>query len=180
MQWRIAADGTVALHHAVTPLSDALPPLPRIGLTLTLPRHLDQLTWFGRGPHESYPDRLASTPVGRYHSTVAEQHYPFIVPQECGGREEVRWLELVDEHGRGLRVQADRLFHFDAHHHPVADYDRARHDHELTPHDAVFLNLDHRHSGLGGDNGWTPCTIHPEFQVRPTPSARSFILHPLP
>src|SRR5690606_2612028 len=44
--------------------------LPRLGLMLTLPRSLDRLTWYGRGPQESYADRKAGAPVGACRRTV--------------------------------------------------------------------------------------------------------------
>ena len=58
------------------------------------PPGLEQVAWFGTGPHETYPDRRRSGLVGRWQSTVTEQHVPYIRPQESGGHADVRWLEL--------------------------------------------------------------------------------------
>jgi len=178
-RWWVKSDGTVAIEQSVTPLAPGLPPLPRIGLSLELPGDFTRLEWFGRGPWENYPDRKSAAMVGRYAATVTEQHYPFIVPCECGGKEDVRWLELHSTRAGGLRVTSDQWFHFDAHHNSVADYAQARHDYELSPRNATFLNLDYRHSGLGGDVGWSPCTIHPEYRVNPEPARFAFTLQPV-
>lgn len=65
-----------------------------MGLRVLLPGGFSSIRWFGRGPHENYPDRKASTVVGRYASSVSEQLTPYIRPGECGGKADVRWLEL--------------------------------------------------------------------------------------
>jgi len=33
------------------------PPLPRIGMSLTMPLPFQHMSFFGRGPFETYPDR---------------------------------------------------------------------------------------------------------------------------
>src|SRR5262249_20758908 len=75
--------------------------LPRVGVVLSVTPGLERLGWFGRGPWEDYPDRLASTVVGRFVSTVAEQYVPYILPQEHGRRGDVRRLSLTGDDGTG-------------------------------------------------------------------------------
>ncbi|CAN0515701.1 unnamed protein product [Ectocarpus sp. 12 AP-2014] len=70
------------------------PVIPRVGLRVLLPGSFSSIRWFGRGPHENYPDRKASTVVTRHASSVAEQLTPYIRPGECGGKADVRWLEV--------------------------------------------------------------------------------------
>ena len=63
----------------------------------------------GAGPHETYPDRKRGglrRPLGSRPST--DQYVPYIRPQENGGHADVRWLELRDAGGRGLRIDARR------------------------------------------------------------------------
>lgn len=65
-----------------------------MGLRVLLPGSFSSITWFGRGPHENYPDRKASTLVTRHAASVSEQLTPYIRPGECGGKTDVRWLEV--------------------------------------------------------------------------------------
>jgi len=123
--------------------------LPRVGVTLTLAAGLDRVTWFGRGPHENYPDRKAGAAVGRYEATVAGMYVPYIVPQEHGGRCDVRWLRLVDAGGGGLCIAAAGLLQFSASHFTSDDLFRAHHTNELEPRPEVILNLDGVQRGLG-------------------------------
>ncbi len=176
-EYRISGDGTIHCACAVD-VDRTFETLPRIGLTAILPKAMAQLEWFGRGPHENYADRKCSAPVRIYNSTVAEQHYDYIVPSECGGKEDVRWLTLQDENGAGIRIDAHGLLHFDVHHNSVQDYTLATHMKDLVPRDEVYLNLDYRHMGLGGDVGWRRC-VHPEFLIRPGHYAYSFTLQAL-
>ena len=92
--------------------SPQLRDVPRIGVGLALLPGLERLSWYGRGPWEAYSDRLASTVVGRFESTVADQYVPYILPQEHGHHPDTRWLTLTDDsrlRSRGARPADDRL-----------------------------------------------------------------------
>ncbi|QQE77951.1 glycoside hydrolase family 2 TIM barrel-domain containing protein [Alicyclobacillus sp. SO9] len=171
-------DGRIDIAHRVV-VTSSLPNLPRIGVTLTIPLEYSSLKWYGRGPNENYADRKLSTHIGLYDSTVDAQHYPYIVPVECGGKEDVRWFSLANSEGNGLVVKGLQPFHFDVHRNPVSDYVQARHTHELQARDKIWVNIDCVHSGLGGDNGWTYCTVHDEYRVKPGTYEYSFTLQPL-
>ena len=73
--------------------------LPRLGLQMRLVPGLERMTWFGRGPQESYIDRLAGASVGRYAGTVDEQYVPYVMPQENGNKTDVRWAALSSDGG---------------------------------------------------------------------------------
>jgi beta-galactosidase/beta-glucuronidase len=99
--YTIYGDGEILLENRIQ--TDAnLPVLPRVGLTMILPPGFEQLTWFGRGPHENYRDRQEGAAIGRYSGTVDEQYVPYIMPQENGNKTDVRWLALTNEAGLGL------------------------------------------------------------------------------
>jgi beta-galactosidase len=123
--------------------------LPRVGVVLVLPPGLEQLEWLGRGPWENYPDRLASTLVGRHRSTVSDQYVPYILPQEHGHRGDARRIALTDGNGRGLEVGGRPAIGFTASHFAAADLYAARHTSDLEPRPEVILGLDHAQRGLG-------------------------------
>jgi beta-galactosidase len=89
-----AADKRPFIMDLTFDLDPALPELPRIGITIPFPALYDTVTWFGLGPHESYPDRLDGAFLGLYQSKAADMGTPYIVPQENGSRSGVRWLSL--------------------------------------------------------------------------------------
>jgi beta-galactosidase len=147
--------------------------LPRVGLALRLSAELEHLTWYGRGPWDSYSDRKASSMVAVYRSTVTDQYVPYIMPQEHGHKTDVRWLRLTDQHGHGLEVTGDELFEFNALHYTDEDLAAARHTPELTPRPEVILHLDHAMRGLG--TGLHMDTL-PQYQLNDREYSFSFDL----
>ncbi|MGC9397792.1 MAG: glycoside hydrolase family 2 TIM barrel-domain containing protein [Anaerolineae bacterium] len=146
--YRIESTGEIRLTYDVE-LADDLPPLPRVGLRFTLPARLERFTWFGRGPHESYPDRKESARIDRWASTVSAEFEPYIVPQENGNKTDVRWATFTDAEGAGLRIEGAPTFNVSAHHVTAHDLAAARHIHELKRRPEITLNVDIAQAGLG-------------------------------
>lgn len=165
LRYQVTGDGRLAVEqHVVIPECFAL--VPRIGVRFVLTPGLERVRWFGRGPWENYVDRKESACVGTYRSTVTGMLEAYLCPGECGGREEVRWLELRGGRGPGVRVEGAPRFHFSALHVSLEDLMTTKHCWELEPRPEVFLTLDGWHMGLGGDTGWSR-NLHPEYWVRP-------------
>ena len=131
-------------------LRGTLPELPRMGLRITLPRSYDRLSWWGRGPWESYPDRKQSTHIGWWQSTVGEQYTHYPRPQDGGNHEDCAVVELSDKAGHHIRIEAvDHTFSFSALPYSVADLAHARHDSELKESPYTYLSIDCAVLGLG-------------------------------
>lgn len=129
--------------------------LPRAGIALVIPAGFEKLEYYGRGSNESYSDRCLSAPLGVYTSTVEQQHFHFVPPSENGGHENTRYLTLTNEAGRAIRISSTKPFHFDVHHNTVADYQSAKHEHELIRREKSYLHIDAAHSPIGGDMAWS-------------------------
>jgi beta-galactosidase len=123
--------------------------IPRIGVTFALNAPYNTVEWFGRGPLENYSDRKASSMVGRYRSTVAEQYVPYIMPQEHGHKTDVRWFTLTDANGSGVRITGEPLIEFSVSHFSTDDLYRARHTTDLHSHQVVYVHIDLAQRGLG-------------------------------
>jgi len=170
LSYVIEGDGVVAVEASLTPVQGLdLPSLPRFGLQMTLPQAFERLRWYGRGPGESYWDRKAGLRVGRFDSTVTEQAYPYIRPQETGNKTDVRWLALTDERGTGLLVVGPSQLSVTALHYTTADLDPGQekvqvHAGEIPARPFVRLNVDERQMGVGGINSWG-YTALPEYSL---------------
>jgi beta-galactosidase len=173
----IFGDGQVLVDNKVV-VAESLPFLPRIGLELTLPAGFERLVWYGRGPQENYCDRKLGAALGIYTSSVDEQFTPYVYTSESGGKEDARWLALLDEEGCGLQVIGSDLLHFDALHYTVKDLEQAGHPYELTRLAETILHLDGWHMGVGGDDGWH-APVHAEFLINPGRYQYSFRLKPV-
>jgi len=145
----VQADGTLRVAHRFT-VPAGLPDLPRLGVELIAPDAFEAMTWFGRGPHESYCDRKAGAPVGRYESNVRDRYLPYIMPQEHGNITDLRWLALRRPDGIGLVASVDGLIDGKATRYPDEQLTRARHTIDCAPVERVHLHLDVRQRGLGG------------------------------
>lgn len=146
--YTIYPDGSIHLRNHLEPLGE-LPMLPRIGLKMTLAGGLEQLAWYGCGPHESYPDRKTGAAVGRYESTVTAQYVPYPFPQECGNKEDVRWAALTSDAGTGVLLVMDAPLAFSTLRFTPDDLNRAAHTYELKPRRNITVCVDYRHCGLG-------------------------------
>lgn len=176
---RLSSDGTVVVDEELS-LPRTLDDLPRIGSRFEVPRDLDQLEWYGRGPLETYVDRESSEHLGRWRSDVADQYVPYIVPQEHGNHTDTRWFTLTDDSGNGLLVSTtNRLdpFGFTARFHHDADLFAATTTAELRASDTVEVHVDVLQRGVG-TGACGPDTL-PPYQVTGGPARWSWAMRPI-
>ncbi|WP_326662383.1 glycoside hydrolase family 2 TIM barrel-domain containing protein [Streptomyces canus] len=163
--YTVFGNGEIKVDNTLHPGASSLPYIPEVGTILFLPRRLDRLHYYGRGPEENHWDRNDGTDVGLYSGTVAEQWTPYIRPQENGNKTDVRWAALTGRDGVGLLVSGEPLLEVNASHFTPEDLSNGvRHDYQLTPRDAVVLRVNHRQMGVGGDNSWGAHT-HDEYKL---------------
>ena len=143
----LAGDG-IAVDERVE-IPEALDDLARVGTVLEVVPGLEDLEWFGSGPHETYPDRRRSGLVGRWTSTVTDQLVPYVRPQENGGHADVRWLRLADATGAGLRIDLDEPRQVSVTHVRAADLAAATHDVDVIACPEGIVVLDAAHRGVG-------------------------------
>lgn len=169
MTYTLADDGTLAINQKMTPAADAkTSPMFRYGMTLPMPADFEQLRYYGRGPVETYCDRKDSEFIGLYNSTVSEQFYPYIRPQENGNHVDLRWMELRNTSGRGVRIVANDPFSASALHYTVQSLDegphkRNLHSPDIEPSALTNVCIDQKQMGLGCVNSWGAVPLQPYF-----------------
>jgi len=191
--YRVSGNGEVKVTNEFQMTADELPEIPRFGMDLVMPRSYDRVTWFGRGPHESYWDRKTSAFVDLWSGSVADQYWAYIRPQENGNKEDVRWVALTDIKGNGLIIKGEPLISFSAHHNLTEDYEslersdgrqRAgvkpvnRHTIDVRPRELTAVHVDLKQMGVGGDNSWGLPT-HPEYRLMEKGYSYSFYMIPV-
>ena len=145
----LKATGGLSVQHTFN-VPKSLSDLPRIGIRYGLASALEQLSWFGRGPHETYADRKQSGRLMQHASSVSDQYVPYILPQDHGNLTEVRWLKLDDGDDLKFCITGDTPFEASASRYKKEDLLAAFHTHEVSPDTQVWLNLDAQQRGLGG------------------------------
>ena len=142
--------------------------MPEFGLLMKLPAELDRIRWYGNGPAETYADRKMGARLGVYEGLVADQAAKNLVPQETGNKTGVRWAEVTDRLGRGLRFSAAGAsaagegMEFSALPWTPAEMENARHPNELPPAHATVVRPALARMGIAGDQSWGAQT-HPEY-----------------
>ncbi|MDZ7400133.1 MAG: DUF4981 domain-containing protein [candidate division KSB1 bacterium] len=180
--YTVLGSGDVIVDNHFTPGKKELPELPRFGMTMSIPKGYDRVVWYGRGPHENYWDRKTSALVGIYRSTVRELFEPYISPQENGYRTDVRWVAFLNDKGNGLLAVGLPLICFSALHYTNEDLTQqsrgTMHPTDLKERDFVFLNLDYKQMGVGGDDSWG-ARPHPEYTLAAQEYSYRFRLTPV-
>lgn len=155
------------------------PNVPRIGLQFLANKQLENVEWYGRGPHENYQDRKTSSPIGIYRTKTWDWFTHYVRPQENGNRCDIRWLSLKNQQ-KGIKITADKNGPLSMSIWPYTQQTiaKATHDFELKPADMNILNVDYLQMGVGGDNSWNlpvmekyqikPGRYHFEFTITPT------------
>ena len=150
-----------------------LPSLPRVGVSMTIDKSLYMMNYFGRGPHENYPDRKSSAAMGVWTASPEDMGYNYIVPGENGARTGCEWVNFQSADGKGfcivwdrgeddllhLREQpartegADSHFTFSASMYAQQELHVATHSHHLDVREQgkhpIHVNIDHKILGLG-------------------------------
>lgn len=182
IDYTVLGSGDILIRNHFTTARADLPDLPRLGLTMRLRKSFDRLEYYGRGPHENYCDRNSSALVGRYESTVREQYFPYVSPQENGNKTDLRWSALRNRDGVGLLVVGMPLFGMSALPFTIDDLTQEKrgsmHTIDLKERDFVTLNLDLKQRGVGGDDSWWS-TPHSQYCILARDTSFSLRFSPL-
>lgn len=191
--YTIFGNGDVQVANDFKMTGKDLPEIPLMGMNLVMPRKYDQMSWLGRGPHESYQDRKTSAFVSKYSGSVADQYWAYMRPQENGNKTDVRWAAITDSNGSGLLFIGEPLLEVSAHHNIMEDFEShykpsekleggkippQRHITDVKPRDLTSVDIDYKQMGVGGDNSWGAWT-HPQYRLTDRSYHYSFRMKPL-
>jgi beta-galactosidase len=175
----IRNDGSIEVQAHLKISPDSLPELPRFGMRLAAIGSLKQMTWFGRGPHESYWDRKTAAFVGLYSGSVMEQYTPYITPQENGNKTDVRWVALQDTNGMGILVVGKQPLEINAHHYFESFFNQQTvHTIDVPFQNVTELCIDLHQQGVGGDNSWGQ-PVHDKYKLLGKEFSYGFVMKPI-
>ena len=130
-------------------------------MAFALDSSLENLEWYGRGPEETYNDKCHAK-LGIFRNKVADNMAKYLVPQECGNHEDVRYAKLTDERGNGVLFLAEGNG-FSALPYTVHEIDEAMHPTELPLVHFTHVRVG-KQMGIAGDDTWGSKT-HPEYML---------------
>jgi beta-galactosidase len=182
LSYNIYGSGDVAVALQGQATGQRLPEIPRFGMRMALPQGFETIRWFGRGPQETYWDRCDAL-INLYEGKVDDQLFYYSQLQESGNKVDVRWVSLTNDKGIGLLAIGKPVLSVCALHYSAEDLTSQddvvpEHLFEAKHRDEIYLALDYRQMGVGGDNSWGART-HPEFTLPGNRKyAYSFYLRP--
>lgn len=178
----VLGNGDIIVAMEVVMLRDALPEIPRIGMSMQMPATGRTITWYGRGPHENYIDRWTSAFVGRYTASVDQKLFPYVSPQESGYHTAVRWVALTSDRGAGVLATGDPHLCFSALPYTAEDLTQktrgSMHPTDLVARPFIEWHLDLGQMGVGGDDSWG-ARPHPQYEIKPGTYSYRFRLRAL-
>ena len=177
------ADGALKVEVVWERKGEFVPELPRLGMRMMLPADYTNLKYYGRGPWENYSDRKESSFVGLYEQSTSEQLFPYVRPQESGNKCDVRWLELTDSEGAGLRIEGLQPLSISAMPYRAEDLDpgltkKQMHYSDIEPRREVVLCVDLAQRGVGGDNTWG-AQPHDPYRLTADRYEYGYIIYPI-
>ena len=186
LTYQINNKGTMKVtQKMVADASADVPDMFRFGMRLQMPKCMDRISYYGRGPIENYPDRNNSTDLGRYKQTVAEQFYPYIRPQETGTKSDIRWWKQQSVAGDGLKFFSGKPVLMSAMNYTVEDLDdgpeKGQRHSELVPQvDYTNVLIDLSQKGLGCITSWGKRALPLEpYRIHYGNYEFSFIMQPV-
>ncbi len=159
LAYTVYADGTVGVDLSLDASSE-VGELPEFSVLFGFDADYDCLKWYGLGPEETYVDKYHAK-LGLYENKVSENMAKYLRPQECGNKIGVRYAELTNHRGRGIRFEGEDLS-FSALPYSPHEIDCAQHPTELPATHHTFVRVGLEQMGVGGDDTWGALT-HPEY-----------------
>lgn len=177
LTYTISGDGRTVVEARFKPGKKKLPELPRFGMQMALKPGFETLTWYGRGPYETYCDRFDAW-VNVFRGKVADQFFAdYSEPGESGNKVDVRWATLTNRDGVGLLAVGLPFLSVNALHYRTEDLEGPKHPYQIPYRDFITLNLDLKQMGVGGDDSWGALP-HEPYRLMPKPYGYRFCLVP--
>ncbi len=169
--------------------------IPRFGMQLVTFGTFTNLSWYGKGPHETYWDRQTGAKISLYKKPVQQQVEHYIRPQENANKTQVRWASLTNNEGFGFAVHGEQPLSISAWPYLQSDIDFVRgkdgsksasglvpvttkHATDVPLRGLVTLNIDHKQMGVGGDTSWGRL-VHPQYTIPASDISYQFTLRPI-
>ncbi len=156
--WRVEPWGKIAMEMEVRKDGE-LPAFPRFGLRLFLKKDFGDVTYYGIGPYENYPDKCRAGYHSQFSAKVEELHEDYIRPQENGSHGGCEFVK-VSGGGKCLTAVSEKEFSFQASCYLQEELTEKKHHYELEEADCTVLCLDYKQNGIGS------CSCGPDLVER--------------
>ena len=159
MNYEVYGDGEIVVDMYLDAFENHIE-MPVFGILLQTYADLDEVSYYGNGPEENYIDRKKGAVLGRYTYNVKENLTPYLYPQECGNRTDIRELSVHSK--KHALLIAGNMFECSVLPYSPFVLENAKHQWELPQAYETVLSINEKQMGIAGDNTWGART-HDEF-----------------
>ena len=131
-------------------------------MMFTLNADYDSISWYGRGPEETYSDRECGK-IGIYSGKVRDMLAPYLRPQESGAHTGVTAAVIGDENEHGLSIAGHDLM-VSALPYKPSEIENADHHFDLPDIHYTYVRVGLAQMGVGGDDTWGARTL-PQYMI---------------
>jgi len=177
--YRLHLNGQLEVDYNYKSIKTDLPNIPRLGMYMTLDNSFTNMSWYGKGPKESYWDRKTGQKIGVYNATIETQFERYSRPQETGNKTDIRWMEISSENIK-LKASSNQLLNSSVWPFSMSEIDFSseeagesasglvpvtkKHGADIKIGNTIQWNIDHLQMGVGGDTSWGRL-VHPEYTI---------------
>lgn len=159
MNYEVYGDGEIVVDMYLDAFENHIE-MPAFGILLQTYADLDEVSYYGNGPEENYIDRKKGAVLGRFTYNVKENLTPYLYPQECGNRTDIRELSVHSK--KHALLIAGNMFECSVLPYSPFVLENAKHQWELPQAYETVLSIYEKQMGIAGDNTWGART-HDEF-----------------
>lgn len=174
--YTLNGEGKLQVWAEYTPLHDSIPVMPKFGMRMRLLPEHNQISWYGRGPWENYPDRKTASLIGLYQAQLDHFITRYAAPQDNANRSDVRWIVFGTAAKKQVKITGLQPLCFRAWPYTEEDLENSRHDYQLPNRDFITVNIDLAIHGVGGDDTWGAKTMEKYTNPGNKPYRYGFIL----
>ncbi|AEV30049.1 beta-galactosidase/beta-glucuronidase [Sphaerochaeta pleomorpha str. Grapes] len=128
--------------------------LPCFGISFAIDKRYHNVKWFGNTVIDTYQDRLCGNLLGIAQEDASSFYTNHNDPQECGNLTDLRYLELTDDQGHGMRIRGEKPFEGSVLPYSCHELENATKKSELPTNDCFYVRILDGQTGVGGDDSW--------------------------
>ncbi|MCA1032693.1 DUF4981 domain-containing protein [Bacillus timonensis] len=165
LKYTVYSDGSIRVKSTYKG-EDQLPPMPIFAVSFKIPADYKNLEWYAMGPEENYSDRAKGAKLGIFKNQVAKNLSNYLKPQESGNRTGVRWVNVTDQKGQGIKISStNKAVECNFSPYTAFELENAQHHYELPNVYYTVVTVAGKQMGVGGDDSWG-APVHNEHLIQ--------------
>jgi len=181
VNYNISNHGTLDIDFKFKPNEQDLPNMPRLGMYLNLTENFTNVSWYGKGPTESYWDRKTGLKTGVFNNNAKDAFERYPRPQETANKTDVRWISVSSNQISLKAVGNNTLLNSSVWPFAMKEIDfnpedagesasglvpvTKKHGADIKIGETIQWNIDYLQMGVGGDTSWGRL-VHPEYTIQ--------------